>query len=255
MYYKTRGLVLRETNYREADKILTVLTEDLGKRTVKARGCRRKGSRLAAASQLLVYSELTLFEYRDYLTMNEAGTVEQFRGVRGDLELLSLCSYFAEVTEAVAEEGRAQPELLSLILNAMYALDTLCKPQALVKAAFEARMMCLAGYAPLLGECAVCGRSEPEAPRLDLIDGVLSCAGCAAGNTARLSAPIPPAALAALRYITFCQPKRLFSFALEGAALTALGQVSEAFLLAQTDRSFRTLDFYRALMDGNGEML
>ena len=66
MHIKTRGLVLRETNYKEADKILTVLTQDEGKRTVKARGCRRRGSRLAAAAQLLVYSEMTLFAYRDH---------------------------------------------------------------------------------------------------------------------------------------------------------------------------------------------
>ena len=59
MHINTQGLVLREVNYKEADKILTVLTAEGGKRTVKARGCRRKGSRLAACAQLLVYSEMT----------------------------------------------------------------------------------------------------------------------------------------------------------------------------------------------------
>ena len=48
-----------------------------GKRTVKARGCRRKGSPLAAAAQLLVYSDMTLFEYRDYFTLNEAESLQQ----------------------------------------------------------------------------------------------------------------------------------------------------------------------------------
>ena len=43
-HISTQGLVLREVNYREADKILTVLTAEGGMRTVKARGCRRKGS-------------------------------------------------------------------------------------------------------------------------------------------------------------------------------------------------------------------
>ena len=56
MHISTQGLVLREVNYKESDKLLTVLTAEGGKRTVKARGCRRKGSPLAAAAQLLVYS-------------------------------------------------------------------------------------------------------------------------------------------------------------------------------------------------------
>ena len=107
MHISTQGLVLREVNYKESDKLLTVLTAEGGKRTVKARGCRRKGSPLAAAAQLLVYSDMTLFEYRDYFTLNEAESLQQFWRVRSDLERLSLASYFAEVMEAVAVEAVA----------------------------------------------------------------------------------------------------------------------------------------------------
>ena len=48
----TTGLVLRVTETKEADKILTVLTPDMGKIPLIARGARRKNSRIAAASQL-----------------------------------------------------------------------------------------------------------------------------------------------------------------------------------------------------------
>lgn len=53
MFKTTKGLILREVKYKEADRILTVLTEDMGKITVKARGALRKGSKVAAATQLL----------------------------------------------------------------------------------------------------------------------------------------------------------------------------------------------------------
>ena len=169
MRLTTQGIVLRETNYKEADKILTVLTRDWGKRTVKARGCRRKNSKLTAASQLLVYSELTLSERGEFTTLTEADPLEQFWSVRQDLETLALASYFAEVAEASAQEGETCPELLSLLLNCLYALDTLKKPRALVKAVFELRLLCLTGYEPLLDACAVCGLSlihisEPTRP-------------------------------------------------------------------------------------------
>ena len=163
MRLTTQGIVLRETNYKEADKILTVLTRDWGKRTVKARGCRRKNSKLTAASQLLVYSELTLSERGEFTTLTEADPLEQFWSVRQDLETLALASYFAEVAEASAQEGETCPELLSLLLNCLYALDTLKKPRALVKAVFELRLLCLTGYEPLLDACAVCG-AGPAAP-------------------------------------------------------------------------------------------
>ena len=120
----TRGIVLREVNYKETDKILTILTPE-GKLTAKARGVRKKGSPLAAGCQLLVYSELVLSEYRDFVTVSQANSLEQFWGVKQDVELVALGSYFAEVCETVAEEGVPQPELLSLILNSLYALDKL----------------------------------------------------------------------------------------------------------------------------------
>ena len=123
---------------------------------------------------------MTLFEYRDYFTLNEAESLQQFWRVRSDLERLSLASYFAEVMEAVAVEGRPDPPALSLILNSLYALDRLNRPLELVKAAFELKLMCLEGYEPLLDACAVCGAPEPESPLFHLNEGVLCCAACRA---------------------------------------------------------------------------
>ena len=248
MYVKTQGLVLRETSYKETDKILTVLTREGGRRTVKARGCRRRNSPLAASAQLLAWSEMTLFLYRDRLTLHEGTALDLFWGVRSDVEKLALASYFAEVTEAVAEEGRPDPALLSLVLNSLYALDKLPRPLPLVKAAFELKLLCTAGYEPLLDACAVCGRTDPQAPRLDLREGVLHCAGCGLGDGA--SRALDPASLAAMRHVVYGDPKRLFSFTLAEAPLARMAAVCEEFLLTQLDRGFSTLDFYRRLTAG-----
>lgn len=247
MHIVTKGIVLRETNYKEADKILTVLTAEGGKRTVKARGCRRKGSALAAPAQLLAYSDMTLFEYKDYYTLNEGSTVALFRHVREDLEKLALGSYFAEVVEAVAEEGTPEPEMMSLLLNSLYALDTLNKPIPLVKAAFELRLLCVAGYAPLADACGVCGVPEPEQPCLNLSEGVLHCTACRAEVGEGISMPLSHGALAALRYIVYGDPKRLFSFQTDPESMRLLGDAAEAFLLTQLERGFRTLDFFKQL--------
>ena len=247
MHIVTQGLVLRETNYKEADKILTVLTREGGKRTVKARGCRRKNSKLTAASQLLVYSELTLSERGEFTTLTEADPLEQFWSVRQDLETLALASYFAEVAEASAQEGETCPELLSLLLNCLYALDTLKKPRALVKAVFELRLLCLTGYEPLLDACAVCGAPAPRRARLHLSQGVLCCAACRERLGGGVSMPLSPGALAAARYIVSGPPKKLFSFALAEESLRRLGQATEAFLMTQQERGFRTLDYYKQL--------
>lgn len=247
MHITTQGIVLRETTYKESDKILTVLTADGGKCTIKARGCRRKGSALAAPSQLLVWSDMVLFSYRDQFTLKEAATLEEFRGLRTNLEKLALGSYFAEVTASIAQEELAQPELLALLLNCLYALDKLEKPLTQVKTAFEARLLCLAGYEPMVGACIQCGASDPVDPRLDLSHGVIHCAQCRMTDKKSISMPLTPAALSALRYMIMSSSKQFLSFQLAEDSLTCLNNLTEAYLMTQLERGFRTLDFYKQL--------
>lgn len=242
----TAGLVLREVNYKEADKILTVLTPE-GKLTVTARGARRKGSRIAACTQLFAYSEMDLFTYRDRTSLNSGETTDIFSGLRKDIELMSLASYFMELLESVAQENEDSRELLSLALNSLYALDKLKKEQNIVKPAFELRLMCLAGFAPMVEECAVCAAQFPERARFNVTQGVLHCADCRQHLFGGISMPVGVGTLAAMRHIVSCDMKKIFSFTASEETLKELGDLSEAYIHAQLERGFHTLDFYKGL--------
>ena len=241
MYHTTRGLILREAKYKESDKILTILTETEGKLTAKARGVARTRSKLSAATQLLCFSELTLFGNKGYWTINEATTVEQFRGLRGKLELLALGSYIAELLEAVSDEDCPEPEILQLGLNSLYALsEGICPPEQ-VKAAFELRLMCLSGYRPELEGCANCGRADIENGWLLPAHGELYCSDCPRPDGLAVDADV----IRAMRYIADAEPKKVFAFKLDAEALRRLGQVCEAYLLYELDRGFASLDYYK----------
>lgn len=244
MFLKTDGLVVRQVNYKDNDQILTVLTKEHGLMTLKARGVRSRSSRLKGACQLLAYSEFTVFENRGFHTIDEANAIQMFPELRTDIELLSLASYFAQVAEILSQEDMPNPELLSLTLNALYALcRRLCTPE-LVKAAFELRAACLGGYTPELSGCAVCGDPEPD--RFDVRGGILCCASCSAGEGLRL--PVSPGSLAAMRYLVSCDAKLLFAFRLEGRAVKELCDLAETYLQTQLERGFYTLDFYKSLL-------
>ena len=140
-YIVTQGIVLRETQTKESDKILTLLTPERGKLSVIARGVRRKSCRYAACAQALVWSEWTLYHRGDWYYVNEGATLELFSGLREDLEAMALGFYFAELTEAVTAEEVPAPELTRHLLNGLYAVSALHKPKDLVKAAFELRLL------------------------------------------------------------------------------------------------------------------
>lgn len=240
-----KGIVLRAVDTKESDKILTILTPG-GKQPVVAKGARSRKSRVTACTQLLAYAEFTLSESRGWQYLSEGNTIELFDGVRKDVELLSLASYFAELTEAVALEDTESGEVLSLLLNALYALGTLKKPQALVKAAFELKLMSLIGFEPLADACAYCGSPEPEDPVLDVREGVVCCGKCGRGERG-LAMPLSSGALAALRHVLYGEAKRLYSFSLAAEDLKRLGDAGEAYVHATLERGFGTLDFYKGL--------
>lgn len=249
MYYKTEGIVLRETQYKESDKILNVLTRDYGKITLKARGVRKNTSPLKSACQLLAFSEFTYQDYGGYFTIKEANCREMFSELRMDIEKISLGFYFAQAVETIAEQDVHDPSLLSLLLNSLYALAKLQKPQLLVKTAFEWRLACLAGYEPDLSGCAICGCETPD--RFNVNRGVLQCVRCQQADLDGLRMPISPGSLAALRYIVYCEEKKLFSFRLGEENLKELSGLSETYLMTQLERSFSTLDLYKSLFYTN----
>ncbi len=249
MYINTTGLVLRVTDYKDSSRILTVLTSSEGKLTVSARGAMRRGSRLAAAVQPLAYSDMTLSQSRDRWTLTEAQTIELFSGISSAVELLALGSYFAELLEAVSDEDSPNPDVLSLGLNALYMLSRNERSPALIKAAFELRLMCLAGFEPIVSACAVCDKEDVVAPRLDLRGGTVLCRNCKASGAAE-TAPLDQGSLDALRFIVSADPRKIFAFKLEDEALGKLSRAAESYVSTQLDRKFRTLDFYKQLSFG-----
>ena len=244
MYLTIQAIVLRVTDYNDRDALLTVLTRNHGKLTIKARGLRRKNSPLVAPCQLLSFGEFTLFEYKGQYTINEAHAIELFQGLRRDLGKLSLGTYFAQAAEVLSQEDIPNPELLSLVLNCLYALDKLGKAELLVKSVFELRSAVIAGYAPDLFGCHVCGSQEPKF--FDISGGALLCDHCRSAATG-IRLPVSPAVLEAMRYITYCDPKKLFAFEIGPESLQQLSSITEAFLTTQLERGFSTLDFYKSL--------
>ena len=246
MYLTIQAVVLRVTDYNDRDALLTVLSRNHGKLTLKARGMRRKNSPLIAPCQLLAYGEFTLFEYRGQYTINEAHSIELFQGLRRDLTKLSLGTYFAQAAELISQEDLPNPELHSLVLNCLYALGKLELPQEQIKAVFELRAACLAGYTPDLYGCHVCGSQTPDL--FDLSAGHLECKKCRSALSTGIRLPVTPALLEAMRFICLCEPKKLFSFRVGPETLKMLSGLTEAYLLTQLEQGFSTLDFYKSLL-------
>ena len=246
MRFKTKGLILKQQNIGERDKLVWILSDSHGVLRAFARGAKNIKSPKCAGTGLLVYSQFSVFEGRDSYSVDEAVAIEQFVGLRSDIEAMSLAQYFAELCLNLCPAGQEAGEYLRLVLNALYLLAHHKRPALQIKVCFEMRLIALTGYLPDLVMCAECGVYESDEMIFVPHTGKLYCSECA-DRMGVQGVRLPRAAVTALRHTVYADFEKLFSFELKEELLEPLSFASERYIAAMTQKDYPTLQFYKQL--------
>lgn len=241
----TKGLIIREQTIGESDRLVTLLSADLGIVKAFVRRAKAYKSRNLSSTSLFVYGEFALYKGKDAYVIDSATPIEMFFDLRGDIERLALAQYFAQLTYYLGSEEQPSNEMLRLVLNALHILCNGSKNQMLVKTAVELRMLCLGGYMPDLLACYRCGTYESDIMYFDIAEGCIYCEDCYRNNA--ITAPV--SVVTAMRYICLVDDvSRIFSFKLNDESLGILSDISEKYLLSRIDAKLTTLEFYKTLL-------
>ena len=149
----TPGLVLKETRYKESDRIITILTPGLGVISASAQSSLRLKNKLFSACGLFCYSEFVLLPGRNMYTVREAESKNVFHGIASSIEGMSLAMYMAEMAAALSPTGEEAEKELRLLLNCLYMLSEKKADLRVIKAVFELRTMSERGFLPQLVYC------------------------------------------------------------------------------------------------------
>ncbi len=176
--YKTEAVVLKQTPLGEADRILTLLTPDLGKVRAVAKGVRRTKSRLAGHLELLSHTSVSLSMGRNLDTLNEAQGLNRFRAIRDDLQRGTKGLSIAELMDAFSTEGAASHSLFHRILSTLSWLESAQNPDLLVRH-FEMHLLVDSGYEPEIINCVECREKlEPADHLFAPMSGGALCPSC-----------------------------------------------------------------------------
>ncbi len=246
MQIKTKGIVLKAQDFNENDKLLAILTEDMGVIYAYASGARRMKSALAPVSGMLSYGEFVLFKNRDKYTVDSAESERLFFGLRKDLDSLAYASYFCELCLFSANPEEEAKDILRLLLNTLHMLEKGKISPQMLKAIFELRLMSIIGYTPALVACSSCGEFEKEFYWFNVTTGSVTCTECKpimeSGDML-----LPKAAFMAGRHIVYAPMEQLFSFRISENALKALSAAAEKYTVTQMDKVFPTLEFLNSI--------
>ena len=143
--FKTEGIIIKRRDFKDADRILTVLTKDQGKISVRASGIRRIPSRRSPHVELLNHCVLTLYNGHAFPVLTEAQTIDSFSGVKEDLHKIGLAYHLCELVDGLCPENQENRQVFNLVKNTLTRLASEENEVVLVRD-FQTELLSMLGY-------------------------------------------------------------------------------------------------------------
>jgi len=179
MYFKTDAVVLKKTKLSDSDLILTLFTRKSGKMTVVSKGARSSKSKLSAASHPFVFGEYNITTSDKWNYLNSVDINDSFYHLREDLTKLSYASYLLELTNHSVRENASNIRLFELLVELLNLMNRGDENYALLKIAYEYKLMDILGYRLNMKECVSCGKSSDiKKFYISPTEGGLICGEC-----------------------------------------------------------------------------
>jgi len=253
--YRTEAVVLRHSDFGEADRLLTVYTPYTGKVRLLAKGIRKPKSRKAGHLELFTRTQLLVARGRNLDIVTQAETIDPYLSLRQDLWRMSHAHYVAELVDCFTKEQAENQALYRLLCD---VLNCICHSAdlALTVRFFELRLLTLVGYRPRLFDCPRCNaRLEPVTNFFSAEEGGALCPRCGEGEpTARA---ISLNALKVLRYLQTREYAECLRFQLSQATHSEVERVLQNYLVYILERRLKSVEFLNilrrdGLAPGNG---
>lgn len=212
-YIWVTGIILKQAPAGEYDRHISILTKERGKVSAFARGARKPGSRLTAATNPFSFGQFKLYEGRSSYTLAEADIQNYFDQLRSDYMGACYGLYFTEVADYYARENNDDSLILKLLYQSLRALCAQSLPDPLVKCVFELRMIAVNGEYP-----------GPPGDRA-----------------------LEESTLYSLHYIVTSPLEKLYTFTVKDSVLNELEQISAEYMRRFVGKQFKSLEVLQTL--------
>lgn len=233
------GMVLTAMSISDYDKRITILTKERGKITAFARGAKRPGSQLLAATNPFSFGEFELFEGRDAYHLKSAAIKNYFRDLVMDLDAASLAFYFMEFAEYFCQENNDEKEMLKLLYQSMRALEKPEFKRPLVRAVFELKAIAINGEGPQMFSCMRC-RSKKQLTVFSVKRGGMFCSNCKE-DWPDDGRQLLDSTRYAMQFILSTPVEKLYTFSVSPEVLEELTKIMGLYMAHYVHHEFKSL--------------
>ena len=240
---KTKGIVIASANSSDNDKVLTILTPDLGKISAFYKGAKKSKTASLNSSEYLSFSDLVLYKSpNDNYSINNAETIEVFFNLRVDIDKLNYATAISKMVYDVTEENIPSYDILQLFLNTLYVISETDKNLDLVFSVFQIRLLAILGFLPQIDRCINCDEpmvEEMEEFYFSIKDDGVKCKTCQKLDKSIIR--LSKASFSAIVYALSCDAKKLYSFELPQDDIDELKVFTKLYTTQKLDKEYNVI--------------
>jgi len=242
---KVKGVVIKEVPYKDNDKIITLMTDKLGKISCMAKGAKKTNSALLASCQLLVYSEFVLYKGTSFYHINSAESIDTFYNLRTDYDKLQKAYELTKVLNSLVVENEDTENILSLYLNSLYVISKDLLKFEYLLSIFKLKMLVLLGYSPNIVSCSNCNKRMLDENNLGYYysfnTNSILCGDCYNNlkqqNDNKIKngwyVSLSKAAFYGITYVVLSDTKKVFSFKVDNKAMSEIIKIADRLYIEQ----------------------
>lgn len=243
--YRTEAIILRRTDFGEADRLLTAFTPHRGKLKLIAKGARKPTSRKSGHVELFSHGQFLVAVGRELDIVTQAETLEPFLPLREDLARTTYAYYVAELADAFTAERDENQLLFDLLQDAFGWLST-ADDLLLAARYYELHLLGLVGYQPQLFFCGGCKKQlEPEVNYLSAAEGSVFCPKC--GYDQIGAGELSVNALKVLRFLQSRDWETCRLLRLSPASHAEVERTMNHYITYHLERKLKSVDFIHRL--------
>lgn len=240
---RAEGVILRHSDFGEADRILTIFTREIGKVRAIAKGVRKARSRKAGHVEPFTRTSLQLARGRDLFILTQAEAIDVYARLREDLVLLGYGSYAIELLDRSTTDEVENRSLYNLITRTLSRLNRGDDPNLLTRY-YELRLLDYIGFRPQLFTCARCETEiQPEDQYFSALQGGVICPKC--GQRDPEARPISMQALKYFRHFQRSSYRDTARAAIPSSVYAEMEILMQYYLTYSLERGLNSPSFLR----------
>ena len=174
---KTHGIIIKRSNFGEADRILTVLTDRLGKVKAIAKGVRKTRSHLAGSLEPYMLVDLQLHQGKNFYIVTGASIISEYQNIHSDIKKIAQAFFVGELIDKFVEENQKAKSVFDLANLTFSAIEK--DQKSLIVLAFQLKIVEQAGFKPEIYNCIHCKEKLSAGDNFwDHIEGGIICRLC-----------------------------------------------------------------------------